>query len=145
MLPSNLRLTDLEPRAAVFERRNREKDPDKKIYGRPQNMAAKVLFVCNAFAEARAHAEELEDALWLPYCGNGSRRMWLRSKQHRNEWQRSKRQRSGDEWQSCGNRRSKRPWRRHNQQPKPPRPTRSRCCTDPATRQRMARPAADHL
>jgi hypothetical protein len=65
-------------------------------------MAAKVLFFCNDFAEARAHGEELEDALWLPYCGNGSRRMWLRSKQHRNEWQRSKRQRSGDEWQSAG-------------------------------------------
>jgi hypothetical protein len=53
-------LTDLEPRAAVFERRTREKDPDKQIYGRPQ-MAAKVLFFCNDFAEARAHAEELED------------------------------------------------------------------------------------
>jgi hypothetical protein len=54
-------LTDLEPRAAVFERRAREKDPDKKIYG-PQ-MAANVLSFCNDFAEARAHAEELGDAL----------------------------------------------------------------------------------
>ena len=54
-------LSDMGPRAEVFERRAKEADPDRKIYG-PQ-MTQRVLAFCDGLARATEDALELEEAL----------------------------------------------------------------------------------
>ena len=54
-------LAEMGPRAEVFEKRAREKDPDKVIYG--PKMVQKVLALCEGLQAAADHAEELRDAL----------------------------------------------------------------------------------
>ena len=54
-------IVEVTPRAEVFEKRAKETDPDKKIYG-PQ-MVQKVLALCERLIGATEHAEELEEAL----------------------------------------------------------------------------------
>ncbi|KAL1521364.1 hypothetical protein AB1Y20_021031 [Prymnesium parvum] len=54
-------LTEIKPRALVFERRAREKDPDKQIYG--PGMTQKVLDFCERLSTASGRAEQLEEEL----------------------------------------------------------------------------------
>jgi hypothetical protein len=54
-------LKELRQRAEVFERRAREKDPDKQIYG--PKMVQKVFDFLGALDTACEHAEELDDVL----------------------------------------------------------------------------------
>lgn len=54
-------LDEITARASVFERRAREPDPDKRIYG--PKMAQKVLTFCDSLLAAIEHAEELGEAL----------------------------------------------------------------------------------
>ena len=54
-------LADLRPRAEVFERRARETDPDRKVYG--PKMVQRVLDFCAALQSACENADELHEAL----------------------------------------------------------------------------------
>ena len=54
-------LDEVAERAAIFERRAKEPDPDKRIYG--PKMAQKVLDFCEALRAAVEYAEELAPAL----------------------------------------------------------------------------------
>ena len=54
-------LADIRPRADVFERRARETDEDRKIYG--PKMVQRVLDFCAALGAAEEHAAELDAAL----------------------------------------------------------------------------------
>ena len=54
-------LAEATPRAAVFERRAKEPDPNKRIYG--SKMIAKVLDFCAALQAAADHANELGEVL----------------------------------------------------------------------------------
>ena len=54
-------IQEMSERAGVFEKRAREPDPDKRIYG--PKMAQKVLEFIEALQAASEHAEELDEAL----------------------------------------------------------------------------------
>ena len=54
-------LDSMKPRAAVFEKRAKEPDPDKRMYG--PKMVQKVLDFCTALEAAVEHEEELRDSL----------------------------------------------------------------------------------
>ena len=49
----------MKPRAAVFEKRAREPDPDKRVYG--PKMVQKVLDLCAAPGGKAHHAAQLMD------------------------------------------------------------------------------------
>ena len=75
-------LQEIAPRAEVFEKRARETDPDRKIYG--PGMVQKVLAFCERLADAAQSADELEESL-APLRESVAARAAEQSASHRRE------------------------------------------------------------